>query len=186
MSEDDGREAVPLTGLAADFEGGGWVVGRGVAPRDELAALRRLFNLVVPEIAYPRREDGVLWEITGAAQRVPALADVARDVRFAALAAEALGCGTLQLLQDSLLYKPPRDGGPVEWHQDHTYVGYLTPPRVISLRVALLPEDEVSGCLRVVDGSHRWGPIGAVRALSEGRVDSLLPALGPEQRASLG
>ena len=79
---------------------------------------------------------------------------------------------------------------PRDWlaphHQDHTCVGYLTPARVISLRVALLPEDDVSGCRRVVDGSHRWGPIGAVRALSEGLVDSLFPALGPEQRAALG
>src|SRR5258705_8827259 len=185
MREDDGGAAVPLTRLAADFEEHGWVVVRGVVPRDELPDLRRLFNLVGPELAYPWRKDGVLWEITGAAQRVPPLAAVAGDVRFAALAAGALGCGTVQLLQDSLLYKPPRDGGPVEWHQDHTYVGFLTPARVISLRLALLPEDEVSGCMRVVDSSHRWGPIGAVRALSEGQVDSLLPALGPEQRAAL-
>src|SRR5215813_5329855 len=185
MREDDRGEAVPSTRLAAGFEERGWVVVRGVVPPDELADLRNLFNLVVPEIAYPRREDGVLWEVTGAAQRVPLLAAVARDLRFAALAADALGCGTVQLLQDSLLYKPPRDGGPVEWHQDYTYVGFLTPARVISLRVALLPEDEVSGCMRVVDGSHRWGPIGSVRALSEGQVDSLIPALGPEQRAEL-
>ena len=179
------RDEGALTSLASDFEEHGWVVVRGVVPPGELADLRGLFNLVVPEIAYPRREDGILWEITGAAQRIPPLAAVARDVRFAALAAGALGCGTVQLLQDSLLYKPPRDGGPVEWHQDHTYVGYLAPPRVISLRVALLPEDELSGCMRVVDGSHRWGSIGAVRALSEGQVDSLLPALGPGQRAAL-
>ena len=163
----------------------GWVVVRGVVPADEIADLLRLFHLLVPGIAYPRRSDGVLWEITGAARQVPPLAAVTRDVRFAALAAEALGCATVQLLQDSLLYKPARDGGGVEWHQDHTYVGYLTPARVVSLRIALLPEDEGSGCLRVVDGSHRWGPVGAVRALSESQVDSLLPSLRPEQQAAL-
>jgi ectoine hydroxylase-related dioxygenase (phytanoyl-CoA dioxygenase family) len=171
--------------LADDFERQGWVVARGVVPHGELAGLRALFGALVPELAYPRRADGVLWEVTGAARQVPALAAVARDPRFAALVAEVLGCPTVQLLQDSLLYKPARDGGPVEWHQDHTYVGYLTPARVVSLRVALLPEDEGSGCMRVVDGSHRWGPVGGVRALSEPKVDSLLPALTPEQRAAL-
>src|SRR5262249_40317249 len=144
-----------------------------------------LFGQIVPEVAYPRRGDGVLWEVTGAARRFAPLAEVAHDLRFAALVAEALGCATVQLLQDSLLYKPARDGGPVEWHQDHTHVGFLTPARVVSLRVALLPEDEGSGCMRVVDGSHRWGPVGDVRAVSEPRVDSLLPALRPEQRAAL-
>ena len=48
-----------------------------------------------------------------------------------------------------------------------------------------MPEDERSGCLRVVDGSHRWGSVGAVRALSESQVDSLLPSLRPEQQAAL-
>jgi hypothetical protein len=171
--------------VSAHFEEKGWVVVRGVVPAGELAELRRLFDLVVPEISYPRRKDGVLWEVTGAARHLPALARVTREPRFGALAAEALGCAEVQFLQDSLLYKPARDGGPVEWHQDHTYVGYLTPPRVISLRVALLPEDERSGCMRVVDGSHRWGPIGDVRALSEARVDSLLPSLRPDQQAAL-
>jgi len=160
-------------------------VVRGVVPPGEIADMLRLFETLIPEIAYPRRRDGVLWEITGAARQVAPLAAVARDARFAALAGEALGCATVQLLQDSLLYKPAREGGPVEWHQDHTYVGFLTPARVVSLRIALLPEDERSGCLRVVDGSHRWGSVGAVRALTETRVDSLLPSLRPDQEAAL-
>src|SRR4051812_44461258 len=50
MREEDGGGAVPLTGLAADFEERGWVVVRSVLPPDELADLRRLFNLVIPEI----------------------------------------------------------------------------------------------------------------------------------------
>jgi phytanoyl-CoA hydroxylase len=113
---------------------------------------------------------------------VPGLARLARDPRLAALAAEALGCARVQLLQDSLLYKPAGEGGSVHWHQDHTYVGFLSPPRVVSLRLALLPEREASGCLRVVDGSHRWGPIGDLSALTATRVDSLLPSLSDAQR----
>jgi ectoine hydroxylase-related dioxygenase (phytanoyl-CoA dioxygenase family) len=171
--------------LGDDFAANGWVVVRGLIPPDEVVALRRLFLELVPEVCYPRRHDGVVWEVTGAARHVPPLAHVAHDRRCAAAVAEALACARVQLLQDSLLYKPPRDGGGVEWHQDHTYVGFLVPPRVVSLRVALFPEDAAAGCLRVVDGSHRWGPIGDVRALRERQVDSLVPSLSPEQAEAL-
>jgi hypothetical protein len=41
----------------------------------------------------------------------------------------------VQLLQDSLLNKPARAGASVDWHQDLTYVGFLTPPRTVA-RVA--------------------------------------------------
>jgi len=88
----------------------------------------------------------------------------------------------VQLLQDSLLYKPARDGGSVEWHQDRTYIGYLEPARVATLRIALLPEDDDNGCMRVVDGSHRWGAVGANQSLTATSVGSLLPHLTDEQR----
>ncbi len=171
--------------LREDFVASGWVIVRGVVPAGELASIRRTFSTLIPEVAYPPQRDGVVWEITGAAAYFPPLARVAHDGRYGALVAAALGCARVQLLQDSLLYKPARDGGSVEWHQDHTYVGFLTPPSVVSLRLALFPEDLTSGCMRVVDGSHRWGPVGAVRALSEPQVDSLLPSLSPEQAASV-
>jgi ectoine hydroxylase-related dioxygenase (phytanoyl-CoA dioxygenase family) len=148
--------------------------------------MRATFMALVPDGAhYPRRADGVLWEITGAARVYPPLDAIARDPRFGALVADALACPRVQLLQDALLYKPARDGGGVEWHQDHTYVGFLAPARVVSLRLALVDEDEASGCMKVVDASHRWGPVGAVRALTEARVDSLLPSLTAEQHDRL-
>jgi ectoine hydroxylase-related dioxygenase (phytanoyl-CoA dioxygenase family) len=121
--------------------------------------------------------------VTGARNAYAPLDAIARDSRFGALVAAALGASRVQLLQDSLLYKPPHDGGTVEWHQDHTYTGYLN--RVVSLRIALLPEDASNGCMRVVDGSHTWGPVGDVRALRESRVDSIAAGLSDEQRAAL-
>jgi phytanoyl-CoA hydroxylase len=171
---------------SADFARDGWIVARGVIAAEELEGLQTIFTALIPESPYyPRGPDGVLREITGAAPSYEPLARVARDPRFGALVARALGAKRVQLLQDSLLYKPAHDGGPVEWHQDHTYVGFLTPPRVVSLRIALLPETESSGCMRAVTGSHEWGPVGSVRALTETSVDSLLPSLSDEQRAAI-
>ena len=128
---------------------------------------------------------GAVCGLTGLAAGYAPLAAITRDPRFGALAARALGARRIQLLQDSMLYKPAHDGGTVEWHQDYTYVGFVTPPRVLAIRIALCAEDEANGCMRVVDGSHRWGPVGDVRALRETRVDSLLPSLTPAQAAAL-
>jgi len=171
--------------LQGDFERDGWVIARGVVELAELATMHDVFSMLIPEGAYPRSTDGVVREITGAARAIEPLGQIARDPRFGALAAEVLGARRVQLLQDSLLYKPARDGGSVDWHQDHSYVGYLVPARIIALRIALLSEDTHNGCMRVVDGSHRWGPLGANLALRADRVTSLVDQLSPEQRARL-
>jgi len=171
---------------AADFDRDGWIVARGVVSCDGVAAMQQVFTAIIPENAgLPSGPDGVLSEITGASRAYEPLARIACDLRFGALVADALGASRVQLLQDSLLYKPARDGGPVHWHQDYTYVGFLTPPRVVSLRIALLPEREDTGCMRVVSGSHHWGQVGDIRALTESRVESLVPSLSAEQQEAV-
>jgi ectoine hydroxylase-related dioxygenase (phytanoyl-CoA dioxygenase family) len=148
--------------------------------------MNELFASIVPADGdIPSGPKGRLVEVTGAARANEPLRRIVRDRRFGALAASALGASRVQLLQDSLLTKPARDGGVVAWHQDHTYVGFLAPPRVVSLRIALRAETEASGCLRVVSGSQRWGPVGPVRALTQSRVDSVIRLLALEQRDAL-
>ena len=143
------------------FDRDGSIVVRGVVPRDEIAGMAAMFSTLIPDSPhYP----GGLFEITGAAQSHERLAAIARDRRFGELAARALGARHVQHLQDSLLYKCA--GGVVEWHRDHTYVGFLVPARVVALRIALTHETDASGCLRVVDGSHTWGPIDVVRPMA--------------------
>jgi ectoine hydroxylase-related dioxygenase (phytanoyl-CoA dioxygenase family) len=66
-------------------------------------------------------------------------------------------------------------GGRVEWHQDYTYTGYLDPPSSLSVRLALSECSLATGCLQVLDGSHRWGRSPPTRALTEERVVDLLP-----------
>jgi ectoine hydroxylase-related dioxygenase (phytanoyl-CoA dioxygenase family) len=168
------------------FDRDGWYVWRSVIESDELASLNELFASIVPSDGdIPMGRDGRLAEVTGAACANAPLKRTVRDRRFGALVAAVLGASRVQLLQDSLLTKPARDGGVVAWHQDHTYVGFLMPPRVVSLRIALRAETEASGCLRVVSGSQRWGPVGPVQALTQSRVDSLIRALAPGQRDAL-
>jgi ectoine hydroxylase-related dioxygenase (phytanoyl-CoA dioxygenase family) len=172
--------------LAEEFDRDGWAVARGVVPASEVAAMTAVFASILPESAeWPARADGIVAEVAGASRAYQALARIATDCRFGALAAEALQASRVQLLQDSLLYKPARTGARVEWHQDYTYIGFLTPPRVVTVRIALLPESTSNGGMQVVSGSHRWGIVGDIHALSESRVDSLTPSLSDDQRAAL-
>lgn len=171
--------------MRAAFERDGHVVVRGAIPPGDLARIAEVFATVIPEAPYPSGPDGVLREITGIARGYEPLGRIAHDPRFGALVAEALGAARVQFLQDSLLYKPAREGGAVEWHQDRTYIGYLVPARVATLRIALEPEDEDNSCMRVVDGSHHWGPIGADASLTATSVGSLVPTLSAAQQAQL-
>lgn len=171
--------------MHADLERDGYMVVRGVVPLADIATFLDVFTAVIPDIPYPRGPDGVVREITGIASTYEPLMRIARDRRFGALVARALGAARVQLLQDSLLYKPAHDGGSVEWHQDRTYIGYLEPASVATLRIALSPEDEGNGCMRVVPGSHRWGHAGLDQSLTATSVASLLPQLTEEQRAAV-
>lgn len=171
--------------LREAFERDGHVVVRGVVAASELATFCDVFTAAIPELDYPRGPDGIVRELTGIARGYEPVDRIARDPRFGAFVAEVLGATRVQFLQDSLLYKPARDGGSVEWHQDRTYIGYLVPAQVATLRIALLPEDEDNGCMRVVDGSHRWGAIGANQSLTATSVGSLVPTLSAEQQAQI-
>src|SRR5437588_1848309 len=142
------------------FDEHGWTVWREAVPLERVHALLDEAARLVPA----GRE---LHESIGLSRRSPLIAKQARDPGLAAQARELLGCKRVQLLQDSLLLKPARSESRVEWHQDHTYTGYLDRPAALSLRLALTECTIASGCLRVIDGSHKLGLLGGVRALSD-------------------
>jgi len=169
--------------LAETFESTGAVVVRGVVAADEIARMAKLVASLIPDSPhYP----GGIVELTGAAVAYPELMAIACDRRFGELAKAVLRAERVQHLQDSLLYKcASTDASVVAWHQDHTYLGFLVPARIVSLRIALTHETVETGCMRVVDGSHAWGPLGPVRALSESNVASIEAVLTSAQREAL-
>jgi ectoine hydroxylase-related dioxygenase (phytanoyl-CoA dioxygenase family) len=158
----------------AFFAEHGWMVVRGAVSAESVAALTAEFDRVFPPSAYPRA-DGPVLESIGASRAFPALARHVTDPAIAAHVARALGCRRVQLLQDTLMLKPPRHGGRVEWHQDHTYTGYLEPAAMVSVRLALTDCNPENGGMNVLDGSHGWGLVGATRILSAASVTDGLP-----------
>lgn len=163
------------TAQRAFFAEHGWLVVRGAVARQRVIELEHAVDEIYR--AWPPVPAGLVWELAGVSRMSAAIAAHAQDAAIGQRVAEALGCARVKLLQDTVLVKAASIGGPVAWHQDHTYTGYLAPARAVSVRLALTDCDRGNGCLEVISGSHTWGLIGDVRALTESHVaDALGPA----------
>jgi hypothetical protein len=146
----------------------GWIVLRGaVAPR-VVAEIEREVDRLFPESMLAADH---VHESVGLSSRSDVIARQVHDAAIAARVAALLGCERVQLLQDTVLVKAARSAARVEWHQDHTYTGYLEPAAAVSVRLALTPCTRSSGCLEVIGGSHRHGLLGEVRALTARSVE---------------
>jgi phytanoyl-CoA hydroxylase len=88
--------------------------------------------------------------------REPVFDRFSRDPRLAALAAD-LGFVQPRLMQSMLIFKQPRIGGEVVWHQDASFL-ISDPPSVVGFWWALEDATRDNGCLWVAPGAHR-GPL---------------------------
>ena len=79
-----------------------------------------------------------------------------RGADMAALAAD-LGLGEPQAWQSMVIFKPPRVGGEVGWHQDASFL-ITEPISVVTFWFALEDATLHNGCLWVEPGGHR-GPL---------------------------
>ena len=86
----------------------------------------------------------------------PVFCNVSRDARLAKIAS-ALGCSAPLIWQSMYIFKQPRIGGEVGWHQDGAFF-YTEPESVITFWFALDDADRDNGCLWVEPGGHK-GPL---------------------------
>lgn len=63
------------------------------------------------------------------------------------------------LFENKALLKPPQIGREKPWHQDHAYWNLPLGARVVTVWIALDPATTENGCLYVIPGSHREGPV---------------------------
>jgi len=150
---------------AAFFHEHGWIALRGVFSPGLAAQLAAELDRVFPE---SRLDADRPHERVGVAALSPLLDAQVHDATLAQRVAAVLRAPRVQLLQSTSLVKPPRSRARVEWHQDHTYTGFIE--ENVSVRMALTDCTLLSGCLRVLDGSHRSGFRGELRALSASEV----------------
>lgn len=69
-----------------------------------------------------------------------------------------------QLIQDMALLKPARVGSEKPWHQDMAYFDWSPPEKVIGVWLAIHSATPENGCMHVIPGSHREGPVPHVHA----------------------
>jgi hypothetical protein len=165
----------------------GWLVIRGGVDAARLTAARRVYDeLMAPYLRAPEAPAGgaPLWQLAGTERARPVVIDLLRRSGAAELAAELLGGDDVRLLQDTFLLKRRGGGGRIALHQDYSYTGYLESPRTLGVRFALETEARRNGCMWVVDGSHHWGLIGGIHALS-GALRDVRGLLTADQAAQI-
>jgi len=147
---------VDAAALVEHFEIHGWVVLRDVLATAQLAELKAAFEALLPPTLMPAlpHSDGIPHPIEPS-RRHPAFARWLAVAGPFDAAARCLGSARVQLLQDDLLVKRPGADDTLAWHQDASYLGGLDPLRSVSIRFALDRETPESGCMWVIDGSHR-------------------------------
>lgn len=69
-----------------------------------------------------------------------------------------------RLIQDMALLKPPFVGSEKPWHQDMAYFDWSPPEKVIGVWIAFDPATAENGCMHVLPGTHREGPVPHVHA----------------------
>jgi phytanoyl-CoA hydroxylase len=70
-----------------------------------------------------------------------------------------LGDREPHMFQDMALIKPPRVGREKPWHQDHAYFDYALGTPVVGVWIALDEATIENGCMQLLPGRHKEGPI---------------------------
>lgn len=145
---------------ARSFAKSGYLVVRDVLRSDEIAALRDACDApgVRPE-RLRRGGEQKLLHLLEASARHPRFLAVARDPRLVDLVAGLIG-PDLELQHSKIATKPETETGrgAAPWHQDFPFFPH-TNTDLIAAMVMLDDADESGGCLQVLPGSPRFGPL---------------------------
>lgn len=158
-------------------EQGFLVVNQAFTPEEVQEALDGLFYLIsgqnpdfrvimlenvakgvpVSELSPEERQDFVrkfMWFVDHD-ERLKALS---QHPKLLAVLARLIG-ETPFLFQDMALIKPPRIGREKPWHQDHAYFNLPLETPVVGVWIALDQATPDNGCMVIIPGSHREGPV---------------------------
>ena len=110
-----------------------------------------------PKLTGEARRDSVrkIWKFVDHDTR---LNDLAHDPNILSVLSRLMD-DTPILFQDMGLIKPPHIGREKPWHQDCAYFNYPVGTTVVGVWIAIDAATEENGCLHIIPGSHREGPI---------------------------
>lgn len=157
----------------AFYHENGYLLVEGLLSRSEAAALRQEAHALFERLSYHRNMEAT-W---GSARKTSEQAKETKllhchnvqfyaapftrlivDERLTGVAADVMGTPNVQLHHTKMFIKPPEKGSPFPMHQDHPFF----PHEHHSMIAAIIHFDDApleKGCVRVVPGSHKQGPI---------------------------
>jgi phytanoyl-CoA hydroxylase len=152
--------------LKPAFDSDGFVVIRGFLSGDSLQQLQdnldRYISKVVPNLPDSdafyddKNRPETLKQMQRIEQHDAFFAEYLHDPLWTTTAAALFGEPVKAPTGFEWFNKPPNTQHATPPHQDNFYF-CLTPPKVLTVWLALDPVDEENGCLRYIKGSHRPG-----------------------------
>jgi ectoine hydroxylase-related dioxygenase (phytanoyl-CoA dioxygenase family) len=157
----------------AFYNQNGYLLVKGLLSRAEAATLRQESHTLIERLAAQANIDATWGSAREAVMQAKttqllhchdvqfyaaAFARLIVDERLTEAAAQIIGGPNVQLHHTKLFIKPPEKGSPFPMHQDHPFF----PHAKHSMIAAILHFDdapEEKGCVRVVPGSHKDGPL---------------------------
>lgn len=106
----------------------------------------------------PERRQDAIRKLSDFVEYEPRLRAVSRHAGIEAVLRKMLG-DEPRMFQDMALLKPPRIGREKPWHQDCAYFDLPQGTQVVGIWLALDEALVENGCMHVIPGSQREGPV---------------------------
>ena len=151
------------------FRGNGYLLCRDVFDEREIEEMRVALDGVLERVEGTKHDENHAWN--GVAQEAilkgfhnvqyhdAAFTRAATQPRLVEVLTGLIG-PDVQLHHTKMLVKPPEQGAPFPMHQDYPFFPHAR-HSMIAASVHLDDTNEENGCLRVVRGSHKQGPLEA-------------------------
>lgn len=158
-------------GQKAFYRDKGYLVVPGVLSSTELAKLREVTDRLLVEAASVGESTGaflleknappgqaLVWRVFDPVTLDPYFWEIARHAQVLDAVEDLIG-PSIQLHNSNMHLKLPEHGGEVDWHQDFPYLPH-TNFDLLNTMIMLDDSTPENGCLNVIPGSHRHGPLG--------------------------
>jgi ectoine hydroxylase-related dioxygenase (phytanoyl-CoA dioxygenase family) len=158
-----------MTNAGEFYRDNGYVLAPGVFDAREVQEMRDAIARILDGVRGTEHDRSHTWSGVDESLVLKGFHDLPyHDAVFARMVAHPRLVGVLteligpnvQLHHTKMLVKPPEKGAPFPMHQDYPYFPHER-HSVVAASVHLDDTDEENGCLHVIPGSHRLGPLDA-------------------------
>jgi ectoine hydroxylase-related dioxygenase (phytanoyl-CoA dioxygenase family) len=151
------------------YEENGYLLVPGVFSTGEVEEMRDAIARILETVAATEHDRSHTWAGVDQSLQLKGFHDLqyhdgiftrmVAHPRVVAILTDLIG-PNVQLHHSKMLVKPPEQGAPFPMHQDYPYFPHER-HTVLAASIHLDDTDEENGCLHVIPGSHKLGPLAA-------------------------